>query len=144
MKRLSDFWLTLRSASSTDFFERVCTYLDDNEVLYSTNVVIPGKTVEHPIDILIPLPRRKERLVKLIGTPNVNTAKVVSFSWIEIEQARPNSERVVLVNDAASSDDSIAKRLSDQTEAILSGYSTAYYRWSQRNDSSFQALWRTA
>ncbi len=136
MKRLSDFWLTLRSASSTDFFERVCTYLDDNEVLYSTNVVIPGKTVEHPIDILIPLPRRKERLVKLIGTPNVNTAKVVSFSWIEIEQARPNSERVVLVNDAASSDDSIAKRLSDQTEAILSGYSTAYYRWSQRNDSS--------
>jgi hypothetical protein len=144
MKRIADLWLTARTTSSTDFFERVCTYLDKKNVLFSTNVVIPGKTVEHPIDILIPLPKRKERLIKLIGTPNVNTAKVVSFSWIEIEQVRPNSERVVLVNDVSSGDDSNTKRLSDQTEAILSGYSTAYYRWSQRNDPTFEALWRTA
>jgi len=144
MKRIADLWLTARTASSTDFFERVCTFLDEKDVLYSTNVVIPGKTVEHPIDILIPLPKRRERLIKLIGTPNVNTAKVVSFSWIEIEEVRPSAERVVLVNDISTSDDSMAKRISDQTEAILSGYSTAYFRWSQRDESNFEALWRTA
>lgn len=144
MKRIADIWLTARPASSTDFFERVCAYLDEKNVLYSTNVVIPGKTVEHPIDIIIPLPRRRERLIKLIGTPNVNTAKVVSFSWIEIKEVRPSAERIVLVNDALATDDTVIKRISDQTEAILSGYSTAYYRWSHRGDPSFDDIWRTA
>lgn len=144
IKRIADLWMTVRATSSTDFFERVCTYLDEKDVLYSTNVVIPGKTVEHPVDIIIPIPRRRERLIKLIGTPNVNTAKVVSFSWIEIEEVRPNAERIVLVNDSISNDNAIVKHISDQTEAILSGYSTAYYKWSQRDNPSFEALWRPA
>ncbi len=144
MHRISDLWLTVRTSGGTDFFERVCTYLDEKNVLYSTNISIPGKTVQHPIDIVIPLPQRRERLIKLIGTPSVNTAKIVSFSWIEIQQIRPKAERVVLVNDESQIEGHEIRRLSEQTEAILRGYSTAVYRWSQRHKPEFESFWRAA
>lgn len=144
MHRISDLWLTTRSAGGTDFFERVCGYLDERDVLYTTSMSVPGKTVEHPIDIVIPLPQRRERLVKLIGTPNVNTAKVVSFSWIEIQESRPTSERVVLVNDVSSVEGEEIKKVSDQTVSILEGYSSAVYQWSQRESSAFERFWRAA
>lgn len=144
MNRISDLWLTVRSSSGSDFFERVCAYLDEKDVLYSANVVIPGMTVEHPVDILIPLPKRRERLVKLIGTPSVNTAKVVSFSWIEIREVRPSAERVIVLNDESVIEGQEVRRVSEQTEAILRGYSTAVYRWSERNEPSFDGLWRAA
>ena len=144
MQRISDLWLTVRTAGGTDFFERVCAYLDDRNVLYSTNIAIPGKTVEHPIDIVIPLPERRERLIKLIGTPNVNTAKVVSFSWIEIQQVRPKAERVVLLNDESEIEGREVRRVSEKTETILRGYSTSVYRWSRREEDSFTSFWKAA
>jgi hypothetical protein len=144
MNRISDLSLTTRQGKTTDFFERVCSYLDECEVLYSTHLSIPGKTVEHPVDIVIPLPRRKERLVRLIGTPNVNTAKIVSFSWIEVAEVRPEAERVIIINDEASGDQDEIKNISQQTESILQGYSTAMYLWSQRTNPEFEMLWRAA
>ena len=144
MNRISDLWLTVRQGRSKDFFEQVCSYLDDQEVLYSTNLAIPGETVEHPIEIVIPLPRRKERLIRLIGTPNVNTAKIASFSWIEISEVRPDSERVILINDEAYGDNDDVRGISQQTESILEGYSTGIYRWRERGDSSFEKFWSAA
>lgn len=144
MHRISDLWLTVRPAGGTDFFERVCSFLDEKQVLYSTNISIPGKTVEHPIDIVIPLPRRRERLIKLIGTPNINTAKIVSFSWIEIEQSRPSAERVILINDETNIDGQEIRSISEQTESILRGYSSAMYRWSKRSDQTFNRFWEAA
>ncbi len=144
MHRISDLSLTARQGKATDFFERVCSYLDDRDVLYSTHLSIPGKTVEHPVDIIIPLPRRRERLVRLIGTPNINTAKIVSFSWIEVADVRPEAERVILINDEASGDRDEIKSISQQTESILQGYSTGMYRWSCRNNPEFKQFWRAA
>lgn len=144
MNRISDLSLTVRQGKITDFFERVCSYLDEHEVLYSTHLSIPGKTVEHPVDIVIPLPKRRERLVRLIGTPNVNTAKIVSFSWIEIAEKRPKAERVIVINDEASGYEDEIKSISQQTESILQGYSSAMYRWSRRTRPEFEQLWRAA
>lgn len=144
MHRISDLSLTVRQGVSTDFFERVCGYLDERNVLYSTHLSIPGKTVAHPVDIVIPLPRRRERLVRLIGTPNINAAKIVSFSWIEIAEVRPDAERVILLNDEGADNREEIRSVSQQTETVLQGYSTAVYRWSQRVDTSFEGFWRAA
>ena len=145
MVRINDLWLTTRSApQGLDFFERVCAFLDEKGVRYSVNLSIPGRTVEHPIDIVVPLTRRRERFIKLIGTPSVNTAKVVSFSWIEIEQVRPTSERVILLNDQLQDENGGGRSVSDQTVSILKGYSTGIYRWSERNEPSFSSLWEAA
>lgn len=145
MMRVNDLWMTVTPHRVTDFFEMVCEFLDRHDASYSTNVAIPGKTVVHPIDILMSFPRRKERMIKLIGRPDTNRAKLVSFTWMEVEQTRPEGERVVVVNDTipepAEDGGDQVRRMSEQTINILNGYSTRIFRWSERGDSEFSQLW---
>jgi hypothetical protein len=146
--RLNDLWMSSVPHRWTDFFEMVAEFLDQQGVLYTANVSIPGKTVEHSIDFVIPLPRRKERLVKLIGDPKPQTAKVISFSWMELQEARPEADRVVVLNDVrapdplAQEEEEEFRKVSEQTVAILHGYSTATYRWSERDTPQFRHLWQ--
>ncbi|MGH8718161.1 MAG: hypothetical protein ACREV0_04345, partial [Burkholderiales bacterium] len=85
--------------------------------------------------------------IKLVGDPKPQTAKVISFTWLELREARPDSERVVVLNDVRAPDplqdesDDEFRRISDQTMAILQGYSTDVYRWSDRGSRQFSALW---
>ena len=145
--RLNDLWMSAVPHRWTDFFEMVAEFLDKQGVLYTPNVSIPGKTVEHAIDFVIPLPKRRERLLKLIADPKPQTAKVISFSWMELRDARPESERVVLLNDVRSPDpleeegEEEFRRVSDQTVAILRGSSSSIYRWSERESVPFRHLW---
>jgi len=145
--RLNDLWMSAAPHRWTDFFELVAEFLDQQNVAYTANVIIPGRTVEHPIDFVIPLPKRRERLVKLIGDPRPQTAKIISFTWIELREARPQADRVVVLNDVrgrellADESQEEFKRVSDQTVAILRGYSTDVYRWSERFGPRFQKLW---
>ena len=145
--RLNDLWMSHSPYTSTDFSEMVAEFLDQHNVLYTANVSIPGRTVEHPIDFVIPLPRKTERLVKLIGSPSPQTAKVVSFTWMELKEARPAAQRVVVLNDIRYPDplgeetEESFRQVSDQTVAILHGYSDAIYRWSQRDLPIFGKLW---
>ncbi len=145
--RLNDLWMSAVPHRWTDFFEMVQEFLDQNGVLYTANVSIPGKTVEHSIDFVIPLGKRRERLVKLIADPKPQTAKVISFSWIELRDARPDAERVVVLNDVRQPDpleenEEEFRGVSEQTVAILRGYSSAIYRWSERSSAQFQHLWK--
>jgi len=145
--RLNDLWMSSVPHAFTDFFEMVQEFLDTKEVLYTSNVSIPGNTVEHPIDFVIPLPKKRERLIKLMGSPQVQTAKVISFTWFDIRDARPDAEKIVILNDVRSRDafgeesEEEFKRISEQTTAILSGYSNSIFRWSDRNTKQFAGLW---
>ena len=145
--RLNDLWMSATPAHWTDFFAMVEEFLDQQGVLYSANVSIPGKTVEHPIEFLILLPKKRERLIKLMGYPKSQTAKAISFTWIELQEARPQAERVVVLKDVRSPDpleeesEEEFRRVSDQTISILRGYSTAIYRWSERETPQFRHLW---
>jgi hypothetical protein len=145
--RLNDLWMSALPHRWTDFFELVAEFLDQHNVTYSTNMSIPGRTVEHPIDFIISFPKRKERLIKLIGYPTPQTAKVISFTWFELQQERPQAQRVVLLNDVrvpdplAEESEEEFRKVSDQTIAILRGYSTALYKWSERQNPQFEKLW---
>lgn len=146
--RLNDLWMSAVPHTWTDFVEMVTEFFDAHGVLYTANVSLPGRTVEHPIDFIIPLPRKKERLIKLVASPRTATAKLVSFTWLELMQTRPEAERVVMINDVRSPDpfaeetDEQFRRVSDQTIAILQGYSSRVYRWSERDSPQFAELWR--
>ena len=145
--RLNDLWMSHVPHTFTDFFELVGEFLDQQNVLYAANVSIPGRTVEHPIDFVIPLPQKAERLVRLIGSPSPQTAKLVSFTWMELKETRPAAQRAVVLNDIRSADpltdesEETFRRVSDQTVAILRGYSDTIYRWSQRDTADFSRLW---
>ena len=145
--RLNDLWMSHVPHTFTDFFGLVGEFLDQQNVLYAANVSIPGRTVEHPIDFVIRLPQKAERLVKLIGSPSPQTAKLVSFTWMELKETRPGAQRAVVLNDIRSADpltdesEESFRQVSDQAIAILRGYSDAIYRWSQRDTTDFSHLW---
>ncbi len=145
--RLNDLWMSAVPHRWMDFFEMVAEFLDQHRVVYTANVSIPGRTVEHPIDFVIPLPKRRERLIKLVGDPKPQTAKVISFTWLELQETRPQADRVVVLNDVrppdplAEESEEEFRRVSDQTIAILRGYSSAIYRWSERESPQFETLW---
>ena len=146
--RLNDLWMSAVPHRWTDFFELVAEFLDQQNVLYTPNVSIPGRTVEHSIDFVIPLPKRKERLIKLVGDPNPQTAKVISFTWLELKESRPDAQKVVVVNDLRAPDplreesEEEQRRVSDKTISILRGYSDRIFRWSERETPQFQELWK--
>ncbi len=145
MSRLNDLWMSATPHSVSDFFGLVKEFLDQQEVLYSANLSIPGRTVEHHMDFVIPLPRQQERLVKLIGAPSLQTAKVISFTWFELMDSRPDSQRVVLVNDLQGdgmfSGKEEERKISEQTMSILSAYSDSVYSWSRHDQPEFKKLW---
>ena len=147
--RLNDLWMSAVPHRWTDFLEMLAEFFDQHEVLYTRDVVLPGKTVEHEIDFVIPLPRRRERLIKTIADPKPQTAKVISFTWMDLQETRPDADRIVIINDVRTPDplsgesEDEFRRVSDQTIAILRGYSSAIYRWSDRSRPEFRQLWNT-
>ena len=146
--RLNDLWMSAVPHRWVDFFEMVAEFFDRNDVRYTPDVIIPGRTVDHAVDFVIPLPRRRERLIKLVGDPKPQTAKLISFTWFELRETRPESDRVVLINDMRAPDpleeesEEEFRRVSEQTITILRGYSTAIYRWSERDAGQFAHLWQ--
>ncbi len=148
--RMNDLWMSAAPHRFTDFYETVVEFFDAQNVRYLSNISIPGRTVEHPMDFAIALPRGGERLIKLVGNPTPQTAKIISFTWIDIKDARPNAERVVLVNDTVQpgsldeEGEENARKISEQTMSILEGYSDAVYRWGGRSGPEFQRLFATA
>lgn len=145
--RLNDLWMSHVPHTFTDFFEVIAEFFDRHNVPYVANVSIPGRTVEHPMDFVIPLPQKVERLIKLIGSPSPQTAKLVCFTWMELKEVRPASQRVVVLNDVRPPDPLVEeseesfRQISDQTVAIIRGYSDAIFRWSEREKPEFTRLW---
>lgn len=147
--RLNDLWMSATPHRFSDFLEMVSEFLEEKQVLCNRNVTLPGKTVEHTIDFMIPLPKKRERLIKVIGTPSPQTAKIISFTWMDLRETRPDAERAVLLNDTRAPDpleetsEEEFRRVSDETLSILRGYSTAIFLWSQRSGNEFERLWKS-
>lgn len=143
--RLNDLWMSATPRTVTDFFEIVKEFFDEHDILYTANKSITGRTVEHPIDFIIPLPKGRDRLIKLISRPSVQAAKITSFTWIDLQDAQPDAERVVFLNDftfeESTSDIDEAKKpkaVNENVISILKGYSNKIYPWSvATNDDTF-------
>jgi len=149
--RLNDLWMTSTPRSVTDFFEIVREYFDAHDVLYTANKSITGRTVEHPIDFIIPLPKGKDRLIKLMPRPSLQAAKIISFTWVDLQESQPDAERVVLMNDVLGAGDESGemavgkKPISENILSILKGYSNQIYSWNEAmNDNNFPEKIRRA
>ena len=145
--RVNDLWMSAVPHAMTDFFQMVAEFFDQQDVIYTANISIPGRTVEHPMDFVLPLPKQKERLLKLVASPKPQTAKLLSFSWLDIGDSRPGAEKIVLINDVRSPDafaeeeEDEERGVSDKALAILRAYSDRVYLWSERQKPEFRSLW---
>lgn len=145
VSRLNDLWMSAAPRSTGDFFALVKEYMDERNSHYIANVPIPGKTVAHHMDFVVSLGRGKERLVKLVASPSVQAAKLVSFAWMELRDSRAESERVVVLNDTSIPDslsdeeEPESRNVSEQALAILNAYSNQVLTWSAKNDAQFSS-----
>lgn len=88
----------------------------------------------------------------MIARPSVQAAKLASFTWVDLQEAQPEAERVVFLNDVVSSENAETeeglqrtKAVNDNVISILKGYSHKIYSWSDAvNAPDFVARIRSA
>lgn len=89
------------------FLEDVITWLDANEIRYTPNVKLPGKSgFDHLFDFVIPKSARAqpERILRAINRPTRDTAEAFIHAWSDTREVRPPDSRAYAVlNDTEQS-----------------------------------------
>ena len=139
--RLNDLWMTSAPRNLSDFFEIVKDFFDNHDILYTSNKSISGTTIEHKIDFILPMPKGKEKLIMLIPNLTLQSAKINAFTWLDLNAAVQNSEKIILINDLFSNNENeflSQKPIQDNALSILRAYSDKQLLWSTaKNDRSF-------
>lgn len=127
MLAVNDLFYLAEPHVASLFAEDVQAWLDLADVRYSERVKLTGKSgYDHLFEFIIPRSKRQpERLVRLINRPSRDQAESVTFSWIDVREARPESTAYAFLND---SEREPAANVFD----ALRTYGVRPVRWSER------------
>lgn len=131
MLAVNDLFYLASSSVTSLFFEDVVTWLDGNEIRYTSNVKIAGKSgYDHRFDFVVPKSITKpERIIQTVNRPNRNAAEVLAFSWIDTKEVRYADTRAyAIVNDV---DNTATKEVLEAMRI----YEVEPICWSMREDS---------
>lgn len=102
MATIDDLYFTLRDTKASSIADEIGCWLDDNDVRYSTDIKLTGKSgFETKFDFLIAGSRRNniaERYIKAVNSPQESSVKNALFGWSDINVARENSESFLFMN----------------------------------------------
>jgi hypothetical protein len=112
------------------FYEDVLSWLDLNDIRYSSNFKLSGKSgFDHNFDFLIPKSKNApERIVQTMNTPKKENAENLVFRWQDTKEARKNE--VVLFAILNDTDNQIQKGVSK----IFTAYGIETVKWSERQN----------
>ena len=101
MLAINDLFFTSTLHIEKLFWEYVRDWLEKNEVRYSENIKIGGKTgFDQVFNFIIPKSKRfPERFVQAINTPKKENVQSVLFRWEDIKSERKNAILYVVLND---------------------------------------------
>lgn len=111
------------------FKEEVERYFKSNEIIYSKDIKIGGKTgFDHNIDFLIPASKNKsERLIRALNAPKKDSVMAAIFSFGDIAAIREQeSADYVIYNDEDNS------KVSQDAIAALFNYGIKSIPWSKK------------
>ena len=85
MISVNDLFYTSRPHVESLFFEDVTNWLDENNVRYSSNLKLAGKSgFDHMYDFVIPKSKNApERLIQLVNKPSKDSVQAVMFSCMD-------------------------------------------------------------
>jgi len=112
------------------FLEDVTSWLDLNEIRYTSKVKFTGKTgYDHCFDFVIPKSRKQpERILQTINRPSRDTAQAIAFAWIDTRDVRPGDSRAyAFLNDTD-------KEISAGVVDALKSYKVRPILWNKRDD----------
>jgi len=101
MIAINDLFYTSRLSSENIFSEEVATYLNENNIPYTQDVHLIGRSgLTHSYDFLIPKSKTKpSKAIKVVNNLTVDKAKVVLFSCSDTQEIRTDIQIYPFIND---------------------------------------------
>lgn len=127
---VNDIFYTVKQNITSLFYEEVENWFLDNDVRFSKNINLRGKTgFDYNFNFLINKSKKcDERVISLINTPTKDKLKLTAFNYIDVKDSRPDTMGIVIINDTNKSDLTDAKRALDM-------YGIKSFGWSSREDN---------
>lgn len=125
------FYLVNRTVRSL-FYDDVCKFFDENEIFYSKDISIIGKSgLNHSFDFLLQRNKKNpERLIRLLNVPNRSNIERLLFAWGDVSASRnfvtDTSIFMIIINDN--------KKISDNLLESINNYAACPINWSKRTD----------
>lgn len=130
MLAVNDMFYLAQPLVSSIFHEDVATWLKENEVRFTPNLKVQGKTgYDYTFDFAIPASRAApERLLRALNRPTRDLAEAAVMAWIDTRDVRePDSQFYVVINDAD-------RTVASQVLGALYAYDIRSILWSERDD----------
>ena len=124
---VNDMFVLAKSKVMNLFFDDVGVFFDDNDIRYTPNIILEGKShFNHKFDYLIPKSKTmRERTIKLLNRPKVENLKATLFAFEDTRISRDDLGYIILNDEATIKNDFI--------DAIRK-YDITPMPWSQKNN----------
>lgn len=125
---VDDLFLLAMPRVESFFMEDVANFLQQNEVRFSSNIILPGKSsFQHKFDFLIPASSNApERIIKAVSNPKKQNIIAHLFAFEDTRLAR-NNEGILILND-------LEKEISPEVSQAIEEYGINEFSWRNKDN----------
>jgi len=130
MLSVNDLFIAAAPTVASLFSEDVKRWLDENEIRYTNDLSLQGKSgLTHRFEFIIPHSREQpERVIQLMNRPSRQGAIGAIFRWIDTKDSREqNAQGITFLNDEET-------KVKSSFVTTLQQYSLTPIIWSKRAD----------
>ena len=129
---VDDMYILAQPRVESFFYDDVINFLNINEIRYTTNIILEGKSsFQHKFDILIPKsPKENERIIKLSYSAKKQNIISQLFAFEDTKQKR-NNEGILIIND-------LEKEVPPDITQAIKEYGIYEFPWSRREENKYK------
>lgn len=136
IQKVSDLYVLNKPLIINIFNEDVRLFFDKNEIRYTEDVVLMGKSnLGTKYDFIIPKSKNApDRLIQTCNTIELGRARTFLFGWIDtVDKRKDNSQLYIIYNDSF-------KETTSEIEEALNNYGAKSIPWSNINNNDYKKL----
>lgn len=125
---VDDLYIIATPKVESFFLEDVANFLYQNNVRFSRNIILQGKSsFQHKFDFLIPSSgKAAERIIKAVSSPKKQNIIAHLFAFEDTKLAR-NNEGIMILND-------LEKEIAPDVTQAIDEYGIYDFSWKKRNE----------
>lgn len=125
---VDDLFIVASPKVESFFLEDVMNYLKQNNIRFSPNIILQGKSsFQHKFDALIPASNKAgERIIKVVANPKKQNIIAHLFAFEDTKQARDN-EGILILND-------VEKEVAPDVSQAIAEYGIYEFSWKRREE----------